>query len=56
MLYQLIAECSDYDFKQTLEVKKTKSWFKSASAFTNTLGGTLFFGVTNDKTAVGVLV
>ena len=54
MLYQLIAECTDYDFKQALEVKKPKSWLKSVSAFANTLGGTLFFGVTNDKAAVGV--
>lgn len=54
MLYQLIAECTDYDFKQALEVKKPKSWLKSVSAFANTLGGTLFFGVTNDKVAVGV--
>ena len=55
MLYQLIAECTDYDFKQALEVKKPKSWLKSVSAFANTLGGTLFFGVTNDKVAVGVV-
>ena len=54
MLYQLIAECTDYDFKQALEVKKPKSWLKSVSAFANTLGGTLFFGVTDDKVAVGV--
>ena len=54
LLYQLIAECTDYDFKQALEVKKPKSWLKSVSAFANTLGGTLFFGVTNDKVAVGV--
>ncbi|MBQ4443230.1 MAG: putative DNA binding domain-containing protein, partial [Clostridia bacterium] len=46
--------CTDYDFKQALEVKKPKSWLKSVSAFANTLGGTLFFGVTNDKVAVGV--
>jgi len=54
MLYQLIAECTDYDFKQALEVKKPKSWLKSVAAFANTLGGTLFFGVANDRSAVGV--
>ena len=31
MLYQLIAECTDYDFKQALEVKKPKSRLKSVS-------------------------
>lgn len=54
MLYQLIAECTDYDFKQTLEIKKPKSWFKSVAVFSNTLGRTLFFGVANDKTAFGI--
>lgn len=33
MLYQLIAECADYDFKQALEVKKPKSRVKSVSTF-----------------------
>lgn len=54
MLYQLIAECTDYDFKQELEIKKPKSWLKSISAFANTLGGTLFFGVDDNKKIVGI--
>ena len=54
MLYQLISECSDYDFKEMLEVNKPKSWLKSVSAFANTVGGTLFFGVDNDKHLVGI--
>lgn len=45
MLHKLISECTDYDFKRELEEKKSKSWLKSVSAFANTLGGTLFFGV-----------
>ena len=45
MLHKLISECTDYDFKRELEEKKPKSWLKSVSAFANTLGGTLFFGV-----------
>lgn len=49
MLQQLISECTDYDFKRELEEKKAKSWLKSVSAFANTIGGTLFFGVDNDK-------
>ena len=41
----LIAECSSYDFKEMLERKKVKSWLKSVSAFANTDGGSLFYGV-----------
>ena len=47
-------ECTDYDFKLTVEIKKPKSWLKSVSAFANTLGGTLFFGVSDDQTIVGM--
>ena len=54
MLYKLISECSDYDFKEKLESSKPKSWLKSVSAFSNGLGGSLFFGVTNDKELVGI--
>ena len=53
-LSKLIAECTDYDFKEKLEISKPKSWLKSVSAFSNCLGGTLFIGVTNDKKLVGV--
>ena len=41
----LIAECSSYDFKEMVEHKKVKSWLKSVSAFANTDGGSLFYGV-----------
>lgn len=41
----LIAECTAYDYKVTLEEKKPKSWLKSVSAFANGSGGSLFFGV-----------
>ena len=37
--------CSTYDFKESVEKKKTKSWLKSVSAFANTKGGSLFFGI-----------
>ena len=53
-LSRLIAECSDYDFKEKLEVNKPRSWLKSISAFSNCLGGTLFFGVNDDKKLVGI--
>ena len=38
----LNVECSTYDFKESVEKKKTKSWLKSISAFANTKGGSLF--------------
>lgn len=53
-LNQLIAECSDYDFKEQLEIKKPKSWLKSVSAFANGIGGLLFFGVDNDRNLVNI--
>ena len=50
----LIAECSSYDFKEMLERKKVKSWLKSVSAFANTDGGSLFYGVNDDGAIVGL--
>ena len=50
----LIAECSAYDFKEMLERKKVKSWLKSVSAFANTEGGSLFYGVNDDGVIVGL--
>lgn len=49
MLYKLITECSDYEFKEQLETSKPKSWLKTVSAFSNGVGGTLFFGVDDKK-------
>ena len=49
----LIAECSAYDFKEMLERKKVKSWLKSVSAFANTDGGSVFYGVNDDGVIVG---
>ena len=38
-LEQLIGEATEYDKKVMLEVKKSKSWLKSVSAFANGVGG-----------------
>ncbi|MBQ0064349.1 MAG: putative DNA binding domain-containing protein [Firmicutes bacterium] len=54
MIKQLIAKCTDYDFKEILESKKHKSWFKSVSAFSNGNGGKLFFGISNDGIVTGI--
>ena len=51
---KLIAECSSYDFKEMLERKKVKSWLKSVSAFANTDGGSLFYGVSDEGEIVGL--
>ena len=53
-LKDLIAECTAYDYKVVLEEKKPKSWLKSVSAFANTLGGSLFFGVNNSGVVIGL--
>lgn len=37
-----------------MEVKKPKSWLKSVSAFANGIGGTLFFGIDNDRNVIGL--
>jgi len=50
----LIAECTDYDFKIMLEIKQPKNWLKSVSAFANGLGGSLFFGIANNGDIVGL--
>ena len=54
MLNRLIVEATECDFKRELEKKKPKSWLKSVSAFANGIGGTLFFGVDDDNTVVGL--
>jgi ATP-dependent DNA helicase RecG len=54
MLEAVIAETTDCDFKAAVEIKKPKSWLKSVSAFANGIGGTLIFGIADDKTVVGI--
>lgn len=50
----LIGETTEYDKKVALEIKKPKSWCKSVSAFANTSGGVLIFGVSDDGTIIGL--
>ncbi len=54
MIDRWIAEATACDFKVALEVKKPKSWLKSVSAFANGIGGTLFFGIDDDRNVVGL--
>ncbi len=51
---KLIAECTAYDFKEQLERCKLRHWIKSVSAFANTDGGALYFGINNDGIIVGL--
>lgn len=53
-LEQLIGEATEYDKKVMLEVKKTKSWLKSVSAFANGVGGVLIFGIADDDSVAGI--
>ncbi len=54
MIDRWIAEATECDFKVALEIKKPKSWLKSVSAFANGIGGTLFFGIDNDRNVIGL--
>ena len=51
---KLIGETSEYDKKLKLEIKKPKSWCKSVSAFANTYGGSLIFGISDDNQIIGL--
>jgi len=44
-------EATKLDYKVDLESEKPKSWLKSVSAFANTSGGHIIFGVENDTLA-----
>ena len=48
----LYIEASKADYKEQLEEKKPRSWLKSVSAFANTHGGHLIFGVKNEPRTV----
>ena len=48
-------ESTNIDFKEYLEKDKPKSWLKTVSAFANTKGGTILYGVRDeDREAVGL--
>ena len=51
---KLIGETTEYDKKIALEIRKPKSWCKSVSAFANTAGGALIFGISDKGEPVGL--
>lgn len=50
----LIGEATEYDKKLRLEEKRPKSWCKSVSAFANTFGGSLIFGISDENELIGL--
>ncbi|MDR1019163.1 MAG: putative DNA binding domain-containing protein [Synergistaceae bacterium] len=50
----LIAEATEYEFKSAVEANKPRSWLKTASAFANGVGGSIYFGVSDDGVAIGL--
>ena len=50
----MIAEATECDFKVALETKKPKSSLKSVNAFANGIGGTLFFGINDNREIIGL--
>lgn len=50
----LIAEATEYEFKSEVELRKPRSWLKTVSAFANGVGGSIYFGVSDDGVAVGL--
>ena len=51
---EYLGETTEYEKKQAVEKKKVKNWLKSISAFANTAGGVLVFGVSNDDNLIGI--
>ena len=50
----LVGETTEYDKKLKVELRKPKSWCKSISAFANTLGGALIFGISDENEIIGI--
>ena len=50
----LIAEATEYEFKTAVETSKPRSWLKTVSAFANGVGGSIYFGVSDDGVAFGL--
>ncbi|QZE12572.1 ATP-binding protein [Mycoplasma sp. Ms02] len=53
-LSNFVGETSNHEKKLMLEENKPKSWLKSVSAFANTNGGKIIFGVDNDDILIGI--
>jgi ATP-dependent DNA helicase RecG len=49
-----MVETTDTEYKVSVEMSKPKSWLKTVSAFANTLGGTIYFGIDDNKNIIGI--
>ena len=54
LMINLIAETTEIEFKEKIEYNKPKSWLKTVSAFSNGIGGTIYFGVNDNREIVGL--
>ena len=54
IIQHFIGETTHYDKKRDVERKKSKHWLKSVSAFANTEGGILLFGIADDDEITGL--
>ena len=50
----LTSESTYVDFKVSLETSKPKSWLKTVVAFANGLGGSILFGIDDDRNIIGL--
>ena len=50
----LTAESTHVDFKVSLEKSKPKSWLKTVVAFANGIGGSLLFGIDDERNIIGL--
>ncbi len=53
-IFDFIGEATEYDKKHAVERNKPKSWLKTVSAFANTVGGVLVFGVADNDEMIGL--
>lgn len=54
LLINLVAETTEKEFKEAVELNKPKSWLKTVSAFSNGIGGTIYFGVNDERDVIGL--
>lgn len=47
-------ESTNIDYKEKIETERPKSWLKTVSAFANTKGGILLYGIDDDRNPVGL--
>ena len=50
----LIAEATEYELKSAVEANRPRSWLKTVSAFANGMGGSIYFGVSDNGIAIGL--